>query len=186
MKTMTGSMFGLVVAGALAGCAAVPDRTPMVVHATASLVEVPAYVAYVDSCPLSHLRGVRAAVEDLPTGVAIVFTGPGRVVDMLRNNVHAMAAASVHEGNPFAVCPCRGLDTEDTAQATRAPGKTDLGVTSMQAAASPLAAAAVTAEDTPTGARLELTGDSSEAATLQSLARRQVHAMAECLPPLHI
>ena len=181
MKTAAVSMFGLVVAGALAGCSAVPARTAVVVHATPPPVEAPAYVAYVDSCPLSHLHGVRAEVEDLPTGVAIVFTGPGRVVDLLRNNVHAMAAASVHEGNPFAVCPCRGLDTGETAQATRAPGKTDLGVTSMQPAASPLTAAAVTAEDTPTGARLELTGDSSEAGTLQSLARREVHAMEECL-----
>ena len=178
MKTAAVSMFGLVVAGALAGCSAVPARTAAVIHATPPGVEVPVYV---DSCPLSHLGGVRAQVEELPTGVAIVFMGPDRVVDLLRNNVHAMAAASVHEGNPFAVCPCRGLDTGETAQATRAPGKTDLGVTSMQPAASPLTAAAVTAEDTPTGARLELTGDSSEAGTLQSLARREVHAMEECL-----
>jgi hypothetical protein len=181
MKTIARSMLGLVVAGALAGCAAVPDRTTVAVHATTPPVEAPAYVAYVDSCPLSHLRGVRAEVEDLPTGVAIVFTAPGRVVDLLRNNVHAMAAAGVDEGNPFAACPCRGLDPGETAQATRAPGKTDLGVTSMQPAASPLTAAAVTAEDTPAGATLELTGDSSEAGTLQGLARRQVHAMGECL-----
>ncbi len=152
-----------------------------VVGATPRPVEPPPYVAYADSCPLSHLRGVRAEVEDLPTGVAIVFTGPDRVVDLLRNNVHAMAATGVDEGNPFAACPCRGLDPWEAAQATRDPGKTDLGVTSMQPAVSPLMAAAVTAKDTPTGARLELIGDTSEAATLQELARRQVHAMGECL-----
>jgi hypothetical protein len=178
MSTTAGSMFGLAVAVALAACSAGPAGTDVVVHATPPPVMVPAYVS---SCPLSHLRGVSAQVEDLPTGVAIVFMGPGRVVDLLRNNVHAMVASNVREGDPFAVCPCRGLDTEVTAQAARAPGQTDLGVTSMQPEASPLKAAAVTAEDTPTGARLELTGDSSEVAALQSLARRQVHAMGQCL-----
>jgi hypothetical protein len=178
MRTTAGSMFGLVVAGALAACSAVPARTAVVVHATPPPVEVPVYV---DSCPLSHLRGVRAQVEDLPTGVAIAFTGPDRVVDLLRNNVHAMVAANVREGDPFAVCPCRGLDPGETAQATRAPGKADLGVTSMQPEPSPLTGAAVTAEDTPTGARLELTGDGSEVGTLQNLARREVRAMGECL-----
>jgi len=179
MKTAR-SVLGLVTAALLSACS--EGQTAAVIVRPPTTVELPVYV---DACPLAHLRGVRARVENVPVGVSIVFTGPDRVVDLLRGNVHAMAAASDREGNPFAVCPCADTSTPGGAiQAARTGGTSDLGVTSMQAPSSTtlLPPGAATATDTPTGAILVLTGaDGEEADALRSSARRQVSAMAECL-----
>ena len=178
MKTAR-SVLGLVTAAVLSACS--EGQTAAVIVRPPTTVELPVYV---DACPLAHLRGVRARVENVPGGVSIVFTGPDRVVDLLRGNVRAMAAASDREGNPFAVCPCADTSTPGGAiQAARTGGTSDLGVTSMQAPSSTaLPPGAATATDTPTGATLVLTGaDGEEADALRSSARRQVSAMAECL-----
>jgi len=183
------SVLGLVTAAMLSACSGGQTGTvlarsppPPPPTTTTTTVEVPVYV---DACPLAHLRGVRATVENVPRGVSILFEGPDRVVDLLRGNVRAMAAASDREGNPFAVCPCADTSTPGgPIQAARTGDTSNLGVTSMQAPSSTslLPPGAATATDTPTGASLVLIGaDSAEADALRGSARRQVGAMAECL-----
>jgi hypothetical protein len=186
MTRMAPVIPGLVATVMLCGCSAgaahtVAVRTQTLAARAPTPAESPVYV---DACPLSHLRGVRAVVDDVPTGVAIRFAGPERVLYLLRGNVYAMAAASDREGNPFVICPCGDYGASGGAQAMRARSTGELGVTSMQPPSSPppLLPAAATVNETLTGATLVLTGaDDAEVAALRSSTRRAVHAMAECL-----
>jgi hypothetical protein len=133
-------------------------------------------------CPLAYLRGVRAGVADVPAGVAIVFDGPERVLDLLRANVRAMASASDSQGDPFVVCPCGARILDDPAGAPAA-GTNDLGLTSMQAPSSRyIPPSMATVEEIPTGATLVLAAeDNAETDLLRTSVRQAVSAMGLCL-----
>jgi hypothetical protein len=153
--------------------------------ATGAAAIAPAALALIvrpPACPLARLRGVRAEAADVPGGVAIVFDGPDRVVDLLRANIRAMANASTAQQDPFGVCRCAAGGVDLSADATPADAA-QLGRTSMQPPSSRyIPPSAATVEETPTGGTLVLVADESpEVEVLRSAARLNVRAMEPCL-----
>jgi hypothetical protein len=184
------SMLGLgVTAVMLAACAGEPvppaSHPSAAARPVASSVPAPSLAALLarpDACPLARLRGVRADVADVPGGVAILFDGPDRVVDLLRANVRAMATASSAQADPFAICVCGAGTLQASADASPAES-VDLGRTSMQPPSSQyIPPSAATMEETPHGATLLLRAeDGPDVAVLRTAARQDVSAMAPCL-----
>jgi len=172
------SVFGLAIAVIVSACAHREAQTAVPLSAA----ELPSYSA---ACPLAHIRGVHAHATDVPGGVAIAFEAPGRAVDLVRANVHAMVTASNQQGDPFAVCPCGmpGVVTGSALSAIEGGSDPGLGRTMMQPTSSmlvPLAPA--TLNDTSLGATLVLTAaDSIDADVLRSAARQALAHMAGCL-----
>jgi hypothetical protein len=190
MTKMAVSMLGLgATAVILAACAREPQQLAARPSAAAppaassvaasSLAEL---LVRPDGCPLARLRGVRADVADVPGGVAILFDGPDRVVDLLRANVRAMATASSAQVDPFAICVCGAGTLQASADASPADGVA-LGRTSMQPPSSQyIPPSAATMEETPHGATLLLRAeDGPDVAVLRTAARQDVSAMAPCL-----
>jgi hypothetical protein len=195
MSRATMSMLSLITATAavmLTACAREPSRSAAMppLPRTGGAPSPPAssdpfalaLIVRPEACPLARLRGVRAEAADVPGGVAIVFDGPDRVVDLLRANVRAMASASSAQQDPFGVCRCAAGSAELSAAA--APGdEAKLGRTSMQPPSSrsiPPSAASV--EETPSGGTLVLHAEGSpEVEVLRTAARLNVRAMEPCL-----
>jgi hypothetical protein len=189
MIQMAVSMLGLgATAAILAACAREPQQpaaspstpaTPAASSVAAS--SLAALLARPDACPLARLRGVRADVADVPGGVAILFDGPDRVVDLLRANVRAMATVGGAPTHPLAICVCRAGSQEASADASAAE-RIDLGRTSMQPPSSPtIPPSAATMEETPSGAKLLLRAeDGPDVAVLRTAARQNVSAMTPC------
>jgi hypothetical protein len=196
MTRTAGSLLGVVAVAAsvmLAACSSDRSR-PVVAPGAAALpssAPLPLTAALPSAteaaCPLARLRGVSAAVADVPGGVAIVFDGPERAVFLLRANVRAMGTANDTNGDAFGVCAC-GNRNYGTLMAAGPVGTArdahDLGLTSMQASSPSIYVppAAATVEETSTGARLVLTAaDIAEVDELRAGARQEVTAMAACL-----
>jgi hypothetical protein len=115
MTRTHGSLLGVAAAVAsvlLAACSSDRSR-PVVAPVAAGLpssAPLPLTAALPNAleatCPLARLRGVTAAVADVPGGVAVVFDGPDRAVFLLRANVRAMGTANDADGDAFRVCAC--------------------------------------------------------------------------------
>jgi hypothetical protein len=130
----------------------------------------------VANCPLAMVPGVRTMVQDTPEGVQIVAVGPEGQVDIIRQNVRAMATTNNNQGDPFAPCSC----------ALEAPGATEQmpqssPYSALQAARLiPLSSATV--EQIPSGAVLKLSAkDPNQVNALRTRTREEVSALRNCL-----
>jgi hypothetical protein len=156
--------YGMIVTAALVACG---HNAQNAEPQTATQSQ---YGAPYGSCPMAQLRGVQVAVAEARDGVALAFTAPQEEIEVVRAAVRSMAEANDKQGDAFAPCPC--AMTAQYGATESMPGS------AMPARPMPMVPADARADDTPTGAVLQLTAkDKRQVETLRSVTAERARAL---------